>query len=781
MSIPAATLGYRAGLTTAQVTKLTPEERMEYMKFITELRKTMEQLKMETVESYAQVVGIEAQVMGEVTAAYLDARATGDIARANALAALGPAIAQRIRMIHDPDPVFRNKLAEDQNNLTTQVLSTAQTLGQSLQEPTEQQLVDSYLNAVVNARPSEMGNAALASIRNKHNLEVTDPNKGAAGRGYAGVTARNMAEDAILQGLKEAGKTLNLDPELVADAYLNKQGEFRKHIGVNPSGDDIAAATDELNKQRELIQKDSDYLRSQGSSIGALDPYLNAVRPETLGELVTGGPSQLTIDLKDEVIAPESAQFIKDLKAELEASVQAKDAFQRGIDAYSRIPGANQLRTALGLGDDYRFAYYVTRNPGAFNKALKGVTKAAKDEDREPNKLEVAEMRGLVARGLAADRRKEGSMAELRLARRLANRPGRMRRMLRREARKEDRDLAEMIAQTGLAGVPDVTGKGVDVDVDLRDVGTGIGDQAPTKPTDRIAEIKELLKTAKGADADELRRELAELEAKAKPAEQPTKAKAPPTPAPTPDQEAKTAATIAGAGVQEARIAAQERLKLMTSRIAGKLSGEVPEIDAVSEPEIEETGPTPGDTAAGTSIVGGKTPPLSSEELTDIRTSIVNKLGSISTDPSTVVAQASAVGRPGLTMEDAKAVLNTMRVDMSGVKYEGIPKPEKPKTPPVDLSSASKGILEGPNVRDRTSLTANELRDLRTVQNNQGEVFGGPNIKAAFRRDGKNITYSQANRMAKYLEEQEAQRKREERLKTSEPDEDVYGEAYDYE
>lgn len=787
MSVPAATLGYRAGLTTAQVQKLTPEERMEYMKFITELRKTIEQLKMETVESYSQVVGIEAQVLGEVTAAYLDARATGDLARANAIAALGPSMVQQLKMVSDPDPEFRQKIAPEQSALTTQVMNTAKTEGQKLQDITPQQLVDTYLNAVTNAQPGQLGTLELANMRNKYNLAVTDPTIGPAARGYIGMTGRSMAENGILQGLKEAGKTLGLDEAMVADAYLDKQDDFRKFIGINPDPLDAATAVDEKNKLWQEIAKTNEKLSSQGTSIGALDPYLQAVRPETLGQLVEGGPSELLISLRDEVVAPESAQFIADLQKELRDSIEARDAFQRGIDAYSRIPGADQLRSALGLDDDYRFAYYVTRNPGAFNEALRGVNKAAAAVQRNPNLLSTAEMRGVVAKGLAADRR-EKPEAQTRLARRLANQPGRMRRMLRQEARKEDRDLAKEIAETGLAGVPDVAAKGADVDVNLRDVGTGIGgtQPSPTKTLsveEQIAALEKQLETATGADADEIRNEIAQLKAQldqAKTAEQPAKAKAPLTPAPTPDQEAKTAATIAGAGVQDERIAAQERLKLETSRIAGGLSGDVPEIDAVSQPEIEETGPTPGDTAAGTSIVGGKTPALSSEELTDIRTSIVSRFGSISADPSTVIAQASAVGRPGLTKEDAKAVLNTGRRDMSGVKYEGIPKPPLKPTE-IDLSSASKGMLEGPNVRERTSLTANEMSDLRTVQNNQGEVVGGPNIKAAFRREGKDITFSQASRMAKFLEEQEAQRRREKRLQTSEPDEDKYGEAYDYE
>ena len=41
-------------------------------------------------------------------------------------------------------------------------------------------------------------------------------------------------------------------------------------------------------------------------------------------------------ELKDEEVAPETAKFIKDLQAELQASVEAKDVFDRAIDAYSK-------------------------------------------------------------------------------------------------------------------------------------------------------------------------------------------------------------------------------------------------------------------------------------------------------------------------------------------------------------------------------------------------------------------------------------------------------------
>jgi hypothetical protein len=165
--------------------------------------------------------------------------------------------------------------------------------------------------------------------------------------------------------------------------------------------------------------------------------------------------------LTDEIVAPETKKFIDDLQEELKNKVDARDKFDRGIAAYNAIPGASQLRDALNLNDDFRFAAYVRRNPNAFNEALRGITKAAEDVDRSPDKLSAAEMRGLVAQSVVLERAEETDVKNLNTrqlsrARRLSGRPGRLRRKLARQTRREDDKTAQMVAQLGLANVPDI-------------------------------------------------------------------------------------------------------------------------------------------------------------------------------------------------------------------------------------------------------------------------------------------------------------------------------------
>ena len=99
---------------------------------------------METVESYAQVAGIEAQVLAEVTSAYLQARAQGDDARATALSALSSSLTERIRQMSDPDPAFQKKIEKDAEELTTQAFNTASNIANNSENITPKQLVDTY-------------------------------------------------------------------------------------------------------------------------------------------------------------------------------------------------------------------------------------------------------------------------------------------------------------------------------------------------------------------------------------------------------------------------------------------------------------------------------------------------------------------------------------------------------------------------------------------------------------------------------------------------------------
>jgi hypothetical protein len=270
-----------------------------------------------------------------------------------------------------------------------------------------------------------------------------------------------MAEDAIMTGLVEAGKTAGLDPTEIKDAYLKKQSNFREVIDINPKGEDIAAAQDVQNERAKNVADIQRQLSEFGANIGSLQFYTDALSTGEVGEIVSGGPSQLLDDLTDEIVAPETKKFIDDLQEELKNKVDARDKFDRGIAAYNAIPGASQLRDALNLNDDFRFAAYVRRNPNAFNEALRGITKAAEDVDRSPDKLSAAEMRGLVAQSVVLERAEETDVKNLNTrqlsrARRLSGRPGRLRRKLARQTRREDDKTAQMVAQLGLANVPDI-------------------------------------------------------------------------------------------------------------------------------------------------------------------------------------------------------------------------------------------------------------------------------------------------------------------------------------
>lgn len=700
--VSASVAGFGTGLTTRQVTQMSSEERMEHMKFITELRKSIEQLKMESIESYAQVAGIEARVLGDVTSAYLDARSTGDMARANVLASLATEVNTRLKLLSDPDPQLRNQLREDALALTTGVTGIATTLPEDL---TEQQLVDSVLSAMTTAGSNTATASTLAGMRNTFNFKNTDANVGASGRALAALTTQASAEDAITSALTAVAKEKGLKPEVVMEAYLKKQPQFRQIINVAPKAEDLQSAKeykDESKKEIELLKGE---MLKAGASVDNIDYYLGKVKTGTLSELVSGGPSKLFKDLTDEKVAPETSRFIQTLMTELQQDTMKLDSFERGIANYNNIAGVPEARRALGLQDNYQFAFYVTNHADQFNDAIKYVRSNRKGDLTEE---ETAQLLGKYLAGGNENK-----------AERLASSPGRMRRMLRR----------------GSGG-----GGAVDTVASIQDNGAlnDLGEseiQQIKRPEDRGS-------SGLTADDDEKTREAREA-----------------------------AAIAAGRNVSAQKARGQQQLSKETKDIAASVTG-----------ETEETAPTPGDTPSGSPVIGGsRAKSLSNEQAKQISTDIVKNLGRISGDLSTIIAQAERYGHPGLTMEDARIILDQHRMDLSGVKYSGIPKP--PKTTAVDLQSASRGILDGPNVRDRTSLTDNELRDLRTVQNNLGVVQGAPNIKAFFRRDGKNISYSTARRMAKYVEEREAQRRLQERLQTSgsDVDPDPFGQSYDYE
>jgi len=694
--VSASVAGFGTGLTTRQVTQMSSEERMEHMKFITELRKSIEQLKMESIESYAQVAGIEARVLGDVTAAYLDARSTGDMARANVLASLATEVNTRLKLLSDPDPELRNQLSQNALDLTTGVTGIGNNLPSDL---TEQQLVDDVLTTMRTAGANTATASTLADMRNKFNFKNTDPEVGASGRALAALTTQASAEDAITSALTAVAKEKGLNPEAVMEMYLQKQSEFRQLINVAPTSDDLLAAKeykDESKKEIELLKGE---MLKAGASVDNIDYYLGKVNTGTLSELVSGGPSKLFKDLTDEKVAPETSRFIKTLMTELQQDTMKLDSFERGIANYNNIAGVPEARRALGLQDNYQFAFYVTNHADQFNDAIKYVRSNRKGDLTEE---QTAQLLGTYLAGGNKNK-----------AERLASSPGRMRRMLRR--------------------------------------GSGGGGAVDT-----VSSVQ-----GGGAMRDLTESEINEIE---KP---PSEDNGRPT-ADT-DEAAREAAIAEGKNVADQKVISQEQLSEETKNIAASVTG-----------ETEGTGPTPGETPAGSPVIGGsKAEPLSDEKAKQISTTILNDLGSISGDPSTIVAQASRYGYPSLTMADARKILDQHRMNLSGVKYTGIPKP--PKTTAVNLQSASRGILDGPNVRDRTSLTDNELTKLRTLEDKRGQLTDAPNIFSTAYRSGIPISYSTAKRMAKHLKQQEEKRRREQTSDTdTDTDADPFGESYDY-
>ena len=135
--------------------------------------------------------------------------------------------------------------------------------------------------------------------------------------------------------------------------------------------------------------------------------------------MVAGGPTKLFNKLGDDVIAPESARFIKKLEGELDADKNRLDRFQRSMASYNQIDGVVEARRALGLQDNYQFGFYVTNNPEGFNNAVLAVRNSNAENQDQANQA--------IAQMLA-----EGDEV---LAEKLAQKPNRMKRILRRQGR----------------------------------------------------------------------------------------------------------------------------------------------------------------------------------------------------------------------------------------------------------------------------------------------------------------------------------------------------------
>ena len=247
---------------------------------------------------------------------------------------------------------------------------------------------------------------------------------------------------------------------------------------------------------------------------------IERVEAQGIEDIVQSGLKGMADQMEDADFAPATREGINYLKDQLESSSAKRDTFEKGIDAYNSIPGVPQLREALNLTDDYKFSFYVLKQPDAFNSALRDVRSAASEANMSMSDLTEPEVSGVLARSLADGRE----------FMRLENQPNRMRRMFLRRERRGDRKERTLVRKAGLLGVEKKAGEVSRLPVSqankmsdeesqelMQGVGEGIGVKDPpsTKVAtkqERIDVLKEKLKDARNADADEIRSQIKQLE-----------------------------------------------------------------------------------------------------------------------------------------------------------------------------------------------------------------------------------------------------------------------------
>jgi gas vesicle protein len=424
--VTAAVTGFDTGLRTARpdIPQMSGEERREYIQLIAGLRENIEQLKMESLESFAQIASIESKVRGEIINGFMAARAEGDKSRATVLASMQGELSTLIKSLTDPEPELRDKLVQSQQDLSNNIANNI-LADPAIQQDvaagtiTEQQLIDFTLEKLNTAAAGTSGREELAQFR--ITLDNTLPDAaGPAERGAMIQTATNTAEAGILSGLDAVAQQYGLNSTVLKDAFLNKQQDFQQSIGIpKQTGAELMAQKETSEAKLARIQQMRNDLDNFGVGVGSLDYFLDKANTGKIGELVAGGPTKLFNNLGDDVIAPESARFIKMLEGELIADKNRLDRFQRSMASYNQIDGVVEARRALGLQDNYQFGFYVTNNPEGFNNAVLAVRNSNAENQDQANQA--------IAQMLA-----EGDEV---LAEKLAQKPNRMKRILRRQGR----------------------------------------------------------------------------------------------------------------------------------------------------------------------------------------------------------------------------------------------------------------------------------------------------------------------------------------------------------
>jgi hypothetical protein len=689
-------LAYQQGLRTSQATPLSRDEMIKIIQEITDLEQAAASIEQQTIKTFGQIASQSQQAKAEVISAYASGFSNVKASEQIKLKGNMDMAIKLLDQLEYSNPTFT---AENAKNLEALSGAGKSVMTGRTDKVTPEQYVNDYIDKYKEAAKdvkTGIGND-LSKIRISYNRQEKN-SKDPEERIALARQAVNDTQEAAMTGAMEAiaGKDESFRTQ-VEDLLIQNSNAFTDDIlPIDISQADLAAVQESReDKIRQVEELTRDFRRVGG--IGRLDDLIDAIGTTALDEIVNGGIKGMADQMKDVEFAPETRRSIQFLKDQLKAGEVRMDAFDTAVAQYNSIPGVPQLRDALGMNDDIFFAQYMSKVPAAFNDTLLKITKEARAQGIEPQELTADQMRGLVARQLATG---EDGDVDVGQAARLSNNQFRMRRMLATDVLQGGRRLARQTARTGLGQAevdPEkgfVAPAGADkVDLGFAGEGIDVKEPKPKPKVDRSEEINELrtdianlkifLKDEEegSPEYNKIQSEIAEKEKQldALVADTPITFKPPPTAAPD--------AVTEAAKRSQAKVAAATQRRAATEQATAGLGQQTGQIAATLAGAGEPTGETTVETPAGAPVgFGGTKETLSPEQLVDIGKSIKSRFGNLSTDPSTIVAQASLAGYPGLTMKDAQGVLQNSKMNLKGVQYTGVPK-AKPIAPNVALSN----------------------------------------------------------------------------------------------
>ncbi len=729
--IAGGVLAYQSGLRTSQAVPMTRDEKIAILKEIADLEQTYGSITQQGIKTFGQIAAQSQQAKGRVIAAY--AQALGNVSGAEQQKLRGN-MDLAISIMDQLDYVNPTFTAENATRLAE--LSGA-ARGTMMNKVTDQTTPEQYVNEYIKVYKEQAKDTSspigsqLSQIRLSYNTQNRNA-QGAEERISLANQATIDTQDAAATGAMEAirGQSPEFQAQ-VQNLLINRSGDFTEGIIPTSISDaDRAAATQSRDdKIRQIEELTKDFRRAGG--IGPLDEYIGAIGTTSLDEIVNGGLKGMAAQMEAADFAPETRKAIQYLKDQLETDAGRLDAFDTAIARYNSIPGVPALREALGFTDDVYFAQYMSKVPRGFNEALLDIKNQAEAQGIEIDSLDANQMRGLVARQLATD---ESGFDEQRAVR-LSRSPYNMRRLLAKETIQGARATARETARAGLGETEEFTfgtfiPPGAER-VDMGFVGEGIDVKEPKPqptpdPNERIRFLRDQIQTLQTLQRtkDKNSQEYADIGQEIANAEAELDKLVPDTPLKFKRKptEKPTQTQVDSERTQKAA----QKTEAVRKQVETDLPTETAQIaqSVAGADETEETSPTPGDTPSGGAPPSG---------------------GIGGFDPASI----------------------------------------KPK-PTVDLSQASKGILEGKAYRPELQLTAEEKRIARAIEEEYGELPRNPrNVRAM----AQNVGFRFGNRQAlalgkKFLTVQEQTKRQKElelnrRLGTSDPD--VYDETYDYE